>query len=64
MVLLLWAIHSQIGWLIGKILNPLIEYPNFELITVMVIVPVIFNALQYWIIDSFIKKKDKKKEKK
>lgn len=38
-------------------LSFLIDYPKYELIAVMVVIPVICNAIQYWITDSFIKSK-------
>lgn len=54
---MLWGLKDQIAWLVGKILSFLIEYPKYELIAVMVVIPVICNAVQYWITDSFIKSK-------
>ena len=61
-VLILWAMKDWIAWCVGKILSPLIEHPKYELIVVMVVVPVICNAVQYWVTDSFIKKKKQKKQ--
>ena len=61
-VLLLWGLKAQVGWLIGAILSPITDQPKVELILVMIIIPTICNALQYWIVDSFIKKKKKRKK--
>lgn len=34
------------------------KYPILELILVIVIVPVIMNALAFWVQDNFLKKKE------
>lgn len=61
-VLLLWGLKAQVGWLIGVILEPITNQPKVELVLVMIVIPTIFNALQYWIVDSFIQKRKKKKK--
>ncbi|CAD8198710.1 unnamed protein product [Paramecium pentaurelia] len=44
--------------------QPINQYPELELVIVLVIIPLIFNALCFWVQDSFLKKsKFKKKEK-
>eukprot|EP00340_Litonotus_pictus_P009460 CAMPEP_0170530410 /NCGR_PEP_ID=MMETSP0209-20121228/47056_1 /TAXON_ID=665100 ORGANISM="Litonotus pictus, Strain P1" /NCGR_SAMPLE_ID=MMETSP0209 /ASSEMBLY_ACC=CAM_ASM_000301 /LENGTH=209 /DNA_ID=CAMNT_0010823501 /DNA_START=301 /DNA_END=930 /DNA_ORIENTATION=+ len=40
------------------LLEDLDKYPRFELVVVMIIVPFILNAFQFWIIDSFLKESD------
>jgi len=39
----------------NKLFSPMQEYPNLELVIVMVICPCIFNVLQFWILDTVLK---------
>ncbi|KAF0699524.1 Aste57867_9920 [Aphanomyces stellatus] len=41
------------------IFKPLVNYPRVELVIVMVACPCLMNGLQFWIQDSFLKKKQK-----
>lgn len=41
------------------LLKPLEKFPNFELVMIMIIIPVIFNSLMFWITDSFLKNEEK-----
>eukprot|EP00397_Hematodinium_sp_SG-2012_P017985 GEMP01018406.1.p1 GENE.GEMP01018406.1~~GEMP01018406.1.p1 ORF type:complete len:263 (+),score=38.83 GEMP01018406.1:23-811(+) len=41
------------------ILQPVIGSPKLELIVVMCITPFLMNALQFWLFDNFLKKKEK-----
>ncbi|CAK92646.1 unnamed protein product (macronuclear) [Paramecium tetraurelia] len=51
---------TAVSWMF----QPINQYPELELIIVLVIIPLIFNALCFWVQDSFLKKsKFKKKEK-
>ncbi|CDW83813.1 UNKNOWN [Stylonychia lemnae] len=43
-------------------LYPIQQYPRLLLLVVMVIVPVGFNSLQFWILDEYIRHKQTKKE--
>jgi hypothetical protein len=43
----------------NAILNSLLYYPKLKLMIVMVIVPLIMNALQFWLIDNILKFKPK-----
>ena len=54
---LLYLLYDEVGWLLGQVLSPLTPYPKVELVLVMLVVPALMNAVQFWIIDSFIKKK-------
>lgn len=42
--------HFLLGWIE--------KYPNFELVLVMMVVPVIMNGLAFWVVDNFLKKRD------
>jgi hypothetical protein len=33
------------------------EYPKVELVMVMIVTPLVMNSFQYWVQDSFLKKK-------
>ncbi|CAD8116648.1 unnamed protein product [Paramecium sonneborni] len=51
---------TAVSWMF----QPINQYPELELIIVLVLIPLIFNALCFWVQDSFLKKsKFKKKEK-
>ncbi|CAD8100323.1 unnamed protein product [Paramecium primaurelia] len=51
---------TAVSWMF----QPINQYPELELVIVLVIIPLIFNALCFWVQDSFLKKsKFKKKEK-
>lgn len=39
------------------VLKPLEPHPKLELVTVMIMIPLVFNILQLWIQDSFLKAK-------
>ena len=54
---LLYLLYDFVGAAVDVILSPVLGYPKVELILVMLVVPALLNALQFWIIDSFIKKK-------
>ena len=45
------------------ILTPIRIDPNFELVMIMVVLPFMMNATQFWVQDNFLKKQDKPKEK-
>lgn len=45
------------------ILTPIRINVNFELIMIMVVLPFLFNAGQFWVQDNFLKKQEKPKEK-
>lgn len=57
---LLYLLYNEVGWILGQLLTPITPYPKVELILVMLVIPALLNALQFWIIDSFIKKKKTK----
>lgn len=42
--------HFLLGWIE--------KYPDFELVLVIVVVPVMMNGLAFWIVDNFLKKRD------
>mmetsp|Transcript_43073 Transcript_43073/g.31449 ORF Transcript_43073/g.31449 Transcript_43073/m.31449 type:complete len:87 (+) Transcript_43073:579-839(+) len=61
MILVIFLIFYDALILLGSIiLFPLEEYPNLELIVVMILVPLVLNAVQYWVIDTFLKLKETK----
>ncbi len=37
------------------VLSPLQNYPRIELVTVMVIVPLVMNTIMFWVQDQFLK---------
>lgn len=50
------ALEKPLGALAMWIFSPLQPYPRVELALVMIACPVLMNALQFWIQDSFLKK--------
>lgn len=45
-------------WFGSKILESMMDYPKFELVFVMIIVPFFTSCFQYWITDNFLKESD------
>jgi len=41
------------------VLYPIQKYPRLLLLVVMVLVPLVFNTIQFWIIDEFLRSKSK-----
>jgi len=58
-LLLLCQIHivSRLSYVADKLFKGLYAYPNVELFVVMVLCPCLFNIIQFWISDSFLKEK-------
>ena len=56
---IMWLAHSPLNTVGEAIFAPMEPYPKFELVIVMVIVPLIMNSFQYWVTDSFLKKSSK-----
>lgn len=50
------ALEKPLGALAMWVFSPLQPYPRVELALVMIACPVLMNALQFWIQDSFLKK--------
>ena len=55
---IMWLLHSPLNSLGEAIFAPIEPYPKVELVVVMVVVPLIMNSFQYWVTDSFLKKKN------
>merc|ERR1712118_584692 len=41
----------------GTVLQPFMNHPNFKLLVVMIVTPLIMNSLQFWLVDNIIRKK-------
>ena len=54
-VSLIWFLRVQLESLGDWALSPLMEHPHLELLMVMIIIPVVSNALVFWITDNFLK---------
>mmetsp|Transcript_30916 Transcript_30916/g.30556 ORF Transcript_30916/g.30556 Transcript_30916/m.30556 type:complete len:86 (-) Transcript_30916:16-273(-) len=50
---------SPLRFIGDLLLKPIERFPNFELIMVMIIIPVVMNSLMFWITDSFLKNEEK-----
>ena len=48
-------VHDQLDAVAEWIEAPLRQYPNTELLLVMVLAPMLLNALYFWVIDNLIK---------
>ena len=53
--LVIIPLHAQLDGLAEWIEAPLRPYPNIELLLVMVLAPMLLNALYFWVIDNLIK---------
>ena len=53
--LVIIPLHGQLDGLAEWIEAPLRRYPNAELLLVMVLAPMLLNALYFWVIDNLIK---------
>ena len=54
-LLVIIPLHGQLDGLAEWIEAPLRRYPNAELLLVMVVAPMLLNALYFWVIDNLIK---------
>ena len=54
----MWLTHELLNTVGEAIFSPLVPYPRLELVLIMVVIPVIMNSFQYWITDSFLKKRE------
>ena len=50
--------HKELVWFGRSFLALFENYPRIELVMVMIIIPLTFNAIQFWIQDSFLKGDD------
>merc|ERR1712032_1479404 len=57
-VLLMVVFGVQLEVLAHIVLSPVMEHENLKLLVVMIATPMTMNALQFWLVDNFIKKKD------
>jgi hypothetical protein len=53
----LLSISKNLDNILGTLFRPIQQYPNFELVFVMIIVPFVLNIIQFWVQDSFLKGK-------
>jgi len=56
-VLVIVPLHSHLDEFASWIEGPLIAYPYLELVLVMVVAPVLLNAVFFWVIDNIIMRK-------
>jgi len=56
---ILWPLRHALDGFAAWIESPLQGYPNAELAVVMILAPVLLNALFYWIVDNIIKRREK-----
>ena len=54
-VLVIIPLHDLLDRFAIWIEAPLTPYPNAELVLVMVLAPMVLNAVYFWVIDSLIK---------
>lgn len=59
MVLVMLLLCVPLGTIAAFFLGFVSDYPKAELIVVMIITPICMNALQFWLFDNFLKKKEK-----
>ena len=50
-------LSSQIMWVTEALMGWITSYPKLELVLVMFVVPVVMNALAFWVQDNFLMKK-------
>ena len=53
--MLVWLFHRELEFLGDILLMPFEDYPKLELVAVVIVIPIIMNAIIFWITDSFIK---------
>lgn len=58
MVELMMVAHDPLQSAASSVLGTLQQRPQAKLIVVMIVTPLIMNAFQLWVVDSFIKKQD------
>ena len=56
-IILIACFREQFGSLGSWVLEPLEGHPKFELLVVMIFVPLVMNVIQFWIQDTFLKGK-------
>jgi hypothetical protein len=56
-LVIIFAFKEPILYIAILILFPIQKYPRLLLLVVMVLVPITFNTLQFWIIDEFLRHK-------
>jgi hypothetical protein len=52
----MWIFSEFLGDLGTALFAGINRYPKFELVLVMFITPLVMNAIQFWVQDSFLKK--------
>ena len=63
MVLIMLVAHVPLVAIASFVLSPLKNHPDWKLIVVMVVTPLVMNSVQFWITDSFTRKKPQETEK-
>ena len=53
-VVVILPLHRHLDAFAGWLETPLLDYPNIELILVMVIAPVLLNMVFFWVVDNMI----------
>jgi hypothetical protein len=59
-LMLIGTVIHTLPWiaaLVDFVFSPLRQYPDFELVLVMVVFPVAMNALLFWVTDNVIKRR-------
>mmetsp|Transcript_11574 Transcript_11574/g.11631 ORF Transcript_11574/g.11631 Transcript_11574/m.11631 type:complete len:88 (+) Transcript_11574:414-677(+) len=57
LIILIIIYSEQLSEIGNYVLEPLASNPREELIVVMILVPLLFNIIQLWVCDSFLKAK-------
>lgn len=57
-VVLMIALGKQLHSFASMILEPFMASPKSKLLVVMILTPICMNALQFWVVDNFIRKQD------
>ena len=60
-LLVIWAFDAELEAAASFLLEPVSSDPKVELVFVVIVIPVILNATMFWVTDSFIKSRNRKK---
>lgn len=61
-MLIIFAFKDSFLYIAVLALYPVSKYPRLLLLVVMVLIPLVFNTIQFWIIDEFLRYKKSKEE--